>query len=357
MTLPELRKRIDGIDSRIASLLSERMEISALVKRLKSAVEDRGREAQVLENVRASARGFLDSGFLVSLYRSIIEESKRVQGLGAPTVGFQGVHGANSEAAALSWMPDCAPMPSAEFEDVFSLVSGGLVDYGILPVENSSGGIVGPVNALLINTDLKIVGAVDMSISHCLVAPREIDHRDIRIVYSHPQALLQCREFIARNKLEPRPYPDTAGAARMIAESGLASSAAIASRLAAELYGLEIIKEDIQDVADNRTRFVVLAKDSVDGEAAKTEDGGKCSIVFMAEHSAGSLFRILEIFARESINLTRIESVPEKPGEYAMFMDFIGSRSDERVVRVLRDVASLNASLRFLGCYDERRVG
>lgn len=352
MTLAEIRRRIDRIDNSVSSLLGERMELAALVKGLKPSIEDSGRETAILDAMRKSARGLLDADFIVTLYKAIMTESKRVQALNVPTMGFQGVHGANSEAAARAWMPDCAPIPCPEFEDVFTLVSEGLVDYGILPVENTSGGIVGPVNELLIRTDLRIVGAVDMRISHCLLALPGVDYRDVHTVFSHPQALLQCRDFISRNKLEPRPFPDTAGAARMLAETRPVAAAALASPLAAELYGLDIIKENVQDLDDNRTRFVVLSRDS--GEPST--DGDKCTAVFMAEHKAGSLFRILEVFAREGINLTRIESVPERPGEYAMFLDFLGSDRDPKVGKALQEARALNPSLRILGCYSERRI-
>ncbi len=243
-----------------------------------------------------------------------------------------------------------AAMPCREFSDVFDNVRDGFFDFGIVPVENSLGGIVGPVNSILINTDLKIVAAIDMPISHCLLAVPGTDHREIRSAYSHSQALAQCRNFLARNKLEPRTYYDTAGAARMIAQERPRDTAAIANRFAAEIYDLEIIKDEIQDSANNRTRFLIIAKE--DGHAG----GNKCSAVFSTNDKAGALFRTLEIFARAGINLTRIESVPDKPGDYAIFLDFDGSATDPAVAGAITEAGGETRDFRLLGCYVERKI-
>ncbi len=352
MTLEELRGNIDRIDSSILKLLAERMEKAVLLRRLKTGILDGKREVEVLARVKNQSLGLLKAGFTAELYGDIMNEAKRLQALDLKTVGFQGVHGANSEMACIEWRPEWVPIPCTDFAEVFNLVSLGLLDYGVLPVENTSGGVVGPVNTLLIHTELHVVGAIDMPISHCLMAIPGTDHRDIRAAYSHPQALMQCRDFLVRNHLEPRSHEDTAGAARMISEERPTAVAAIASRLAAELYGLEIIKEDIQDVDDNRTRFLVLSKEP---QAAETV-GTKCSIVFTPEHKAGSLFKALETFAGEGINLTRIESIPAKPGEFSVFIDFDGSDKDEKVSRAMNTIHAINPSIRMLGCYDEKRV-
>ena len=175
-------------------------------------------------------------------------------------------------------------------------------------MENTLGGVVGEANQLLINTDLKVAGAVELPIHHCLLVLPGTDHREIRAVYSHPQALAQCRHFLARNNLEPVQYHDAAGSAKMLAEMAPKASAAIASKLSAKLYNLEIVKEDIDDLDRNMTRFLVLSKEE------SGETGDKCSVIFSTEHKAGTLFSVLEVFAREDINLTRIESVPDEKG-------------------------------------------
>jgi len=351
MNLEDLRKDIDGLDARILSLLNERMEKAILTRRFKNGVVDTGREAAVLDRVRRSSRCLLDPEFSVGLYKSIIEESKALQSKGLLTIGFQGEHGAYSEAAARAWSPSAATIPCREFVDVFDAVESGLFDYGIVPVENTLGGLIGPVNSILIYTGLRIVAAVDLAVSHCLLCAPGTDHRDIRTAISHSQALAQCRRFLARNKIDPEPFYDTAGAAREIAQTRPKDVAAIASRFAAELYDLDILKENIQDAENNRTRFFVLSRD---GAGA---GGSKGSAVFSAEgDKAGALYGVLEIFARRGINLTRIESVPDKPGDYAIFIDFEGSDKDERVAEALADAEKSARGFRILGFYDEMRI-
>jgi prephenate dehydratase/chorismate mutase/prephenate dehydratase len=350
MTLKDLRDDIDRIDARLLSLLDERMEKALLARALKPDITDPAREKAVLERVARSSRCLASPEFTGELWKRIIAEASAIQARKPKTVGFQGEHGANSEVAARAWDGSAAAMPCRDFSDVFDSVRDGYFDFGIVPVENSLGGIVGPVNSILINTDLKIVAAIDMPVSHCLLAVPGTDHREIRSAYSHSQALAQCRSFLARNKLEPRPYYDTAGAARMIAQERPRDTAAIANRFAAEIYDLEIIKDEIQDAENNRTRFLVLAKN--DGH----EGGNKCSAVFSTEDKAGALFRTLEIFARAGINLTRIESVPNKPGDYAIFLDFDGSEKEERVSRAIAEAEGVARDFRLLGCYVERKI-
>ena len=225
----------------------------------------------------------------------------------------------------------------------------GSFDFGIVPVENTLGGVVSQVNQLILNTELFVSGAVELSIHHCLLGLSGADHRELRIVYSHYQALEQCHHFLVRNKLEPAPYYDTAGAAKMLAEKAPKATAVIASNLCAELYNLEIIKENIEDFTRNKTRFLVFAKKE------NTTPGSKCSIIFSTEHKAGTLFRVLEVFARKNLNLTRIESIPNQLGSFVFFLDFEGSRDDDNVVTALEDVKKITTRFRMMGFYDECR--
>lgn len=350
MTLDDLRLDIDKIDTQIISLLNERMEKAILTKKFKPTIEDKSREQIVLDKVRRSSHCLVEPKFAVDIYSFIMSESKRLQSMNFKTIGFQGEHGAYSEVAARVLFPQGALMPSREFGDVFEAVESGLFDCGIVPVENTLGGLVGPVNSILIYTNLRIVAAVDMPVRHCLVCVPGTDHRELRHVWSHAQALAQCRNFLSRNHLEPIPYYDTAGAAKALAETRPKGVAAIASKFCADLYGLEIIKEDIQDSVHNRTRFFVLSME--DNE----EDGDRCSAVFTAGDKAGSLFAVLEVFAEASINLTRIESVPDTPGKYAIFIDFEGSIRNEKIAAAVEKVAKLAEGFRVLGCYKETRV-
>jgi prephenate dehydratase/chorismate mutase len=350
MNLKDLRDSIDVLDARILALVNERMEKAILTSALKSEVEDKDRESEVLEKAKRSARCLLDHDFAEKFAKAVIGESKRLQALSLKTVGFQGEHGAYSEVAAKTWDDKAASIPCREFSDVFDSVEDGLFDFGIVPVENTLGGLIGPVNSILTYTDLHVVAAVSIPINHCLLVLPGTDHREIRSAFSHSQALSQCRHFLIRNKLDPLPYYDTAGAAKMLAYEKPKGSAAIASRLCADIYDLEILKEDIQDSNLNRTRFFVLSR------MPSPEEGNMCSVVFTTEHKAGALFQTLEIFAREGINLTRIESVPNKPGDYAIFIDFEGSIKEERVQRALNGVAKETVDFRLLGCYVERKI-
>ena len=350
MNLKEIRKNIDVLDSKILKLLNGRMELALMAKKSKSQIEDREREKEVLDRIRRNSTGLINAEFIEKIYIEIIKESKHLQRKDYKLIAFQGEHGAYGEAASREWNSGLIPMPCGEFAEVFEGVTSGLYDYGIVPVENTLGGVVGQVNELLIHTDLNVVGAVELPIHLCLLTLPGTDHREIRAVYSHPQALAQCRHFLARNKLDPVQYYDTAGAAKMLAGKRPRGSAAIASKLSAQLYDLEIIKEDIEDLDRNMTRFLVLSKEE------NREEGNKCSIIFSTEHKAGTLFRVLEVFARENINLTRIESIPDEPGNYAFFLDFMGSNKDESVVRALEEVEEITRNFKLMGCYKERKV-
>lgn len=350
MNLDDIRKNIDRLDAKILKLLNDRMEQALLAGKFKTRIEDSRREAAVLEGIKKGSTSLISSEFLQGIYDSIIKESKNLQNKRYKLIAFQGNHGAYSEVAAREWDAGLIPMPCKSFEKVFEGIQDGHFDYGIVPVENALGGVIGRVNELLISTDLNIMGAVELGIHHCLLALPDTDHREIHSVYSHPQALAQCRRFLVRNKLTPVNYGDTAGAAEMLAAKKPKACAAIASRFAAELYDLQIVKENIEDLASNMTRFLVLAK----GE--NPEEGTKCSVVFSTEHKAGTLFRVLEVFAGQGINLTRIESVPDKPGTYAFFLDFQSCSNNDKAIRAMEAAKAITRQFKLLGCYRERKV-
>ena len=350
MSLKEIRKNIDNIDSQIMQLLNNRMEQVLLAKKFKTEIEDNKREKEVLDRIEKNATDLINSEFMEKVYAEIIRESKRLQQNNFEIIAFQGEHGAYSEVASREWNRDLIPFPCITFAEVFEGVQTGLYEYGIVPVENTLGGSVAQVNHLLIDTDLNVVGAIELPVHHCLLALPGTDHREIRSVYSHPQALSQCRRFLQRNKLEPLSFSDTAGAAKMLAEKRPKQTAAIASRLSAKLYNLEIMKEKVEDLDRNMTRFLVLSKEESE------EEGDKCSIVFATEHKAGTLFNVLHAFARKDISLTRIESIPNEPGDYAFFLDFEGSSENNKVVEALKEVKRITTNFRLMGCYKERRA-
>ena len=350
MDLKEIRKRIDAIDDAMLYLLTKRMEEALRANRFKTGVEDSLREREIWERMRSRATGVIGEAFVEDLFHQIVGESKRLQHENRSLIAFQGEHGAYGEMASQAWNSRPIPMPCRTFGEVVGGVASGCYDQGIVPVENTLGGSIDQVNRLLLKADLFVVGAVRLPVRHCLLALPDTDHREIRHVYSHPQALSQCRRFLERNHLEPVPYEDTAGAAKMLSETKVKGAAAIASRLCARLYHLDILKEGIQDMERNTTRFLVLSRERVPAE------GDKCSVMFTTEHKAGTLFRVLQAFAENAINLTRIESIPNEPGDYAFFLDFEGSDRDRIVADVLAAVERMTTRFRLLGCYIERRI-
>jgi prephenate dehydratase/chorismate mutase len=342
-----LRKKIDKIDREIVELLSQRMELAIRSRKFKHYISDDDREQQVFENVKKSSRSILDAEFTERLYKLIVDESKNVQLRSFKLIGFQGEHGAYSEVAALSYNAFLIPVSCKEFIEVFDETATGKIDFGIVPIENSLEGAVTQVNDLLIQTDLKIVGEIHVPVHHCLLALPEAEYRDLKVVYSHPQALAQCRKFILRHGLEPRPFYDTAGAAKMLSENRPEATGIIANKICADLYHLDIIKENIEDHKSNFTRFIILSHEPTD------ESGDKCSIIFSVKHEAGGLFSVLKAFYDNGINLTRIESRPLKndPGKYVFFLDFEGSEKDDKVSDALKKVLKSTTSFKFLGCY------
>ena len=351
MDLKDIRKRIDFLDSRILRILNDRMELALMARKFKADIEDGEREKSVLDRIRQNSPGLINSEFIEKVYTEIIRESKNLQKRELRLIGFKGEHGAYDEIALREWDKELITIPCEGYHQVFEGVRAGLYDYGIVAVENTLGGVVGEVNELLVNTDLYVVGAVELPISLCLLVLHGADHREIRTIYSSSQALDQCSNFLSRNNLDPVQYYDSAGAAKMLAEQMPQGTAVIASRLAAEIYDLHVIKEDIDNFGSNITRFLILSREE------NREEGDKCSIVFSTEHRAGTLFRALEVFAKKNINLTRIGSIRSSMGDYTFFLDFIGSNRDENVTAALKEVESVTVNFRFMGCYKEKKTG
>ncbi|MDJ0913238.1 MAG: prephenate dehydratase [Desulfobacterales bacterium] len=347
MKLEEIRRKIDKIDRELLVLLQERMGLALRTKKFKGSVSDPQREAELLARAERMNLDLVERSFTRQLLKTIIEESKRLQEEDRKLVAFQGEHGAYGEVAARSLVPSGAYIPCLEFIDVFKGVEESIIDLGVVPVENSLEGAVTQVNDLLTTTSLKVIGEAKVPVSHCLLATEVTDYREIRVVYSHPQALAQCRGFLMRNKLEPRPFYDTAGAAKMLARENPKAAAAIASSLSAELYDLEIIKEGIEDGPSNTTRFLLLSREPY------TNDGDKTSIIFATAHEAGRLFSVLRLFAEANINLTRIASMPLRsdPNNYCFFLDFEGNEQNEKVASVLQQMEDLTISMKNLGSY------
>lgn len=254
-------------------------------------------------------------------------------------VAFQGERGAFSEEAALQHFKDAQGLPRRTLREVFEAVAGGEADAGVVPVENSEAGSINETYDLLLQFHrvLRITGEVTLRVSHCLLGVPGTSLDRVRRVYSHPQALAQCEAFLRRLGVEVVPYYDTAGSAQMLAEHPSADTAAIASRRAAELYGLVILAEEIQTNALNYTRFLSLAK-----TAAPRRDPSKTSVVFSTAHRPGALYRALGALAEEGLNLTKLESRPSRQAvwEYVFYVDFEGHEEEPRVQRALEALRS-----------------
>ncbi len=347
MKLNEISRKIDKIDRELLVLLQERMGLSLRSKKFQEAAGDTDLETTTLERMERMNLDLIKRSFSQQLLKTIIEESKRLQDEDRQLIAFQGEHGAYGDVASRLLVPDGAYIPCLEFIDVFRGVEEGYLDLGVVPVENSLEGAVTQVNDLLTVTELNVVGEVKVDVNHCLLATEATDYREIRVVYSHPQALAQCRDFLMRNKLEPRPYYDTAGAAKMLARENPKAAAAIASPLCAELYNLDVIKEGIEDGPSNSTRFLLLSREPYSGK------GDKTSIIFAVAHEAGQLYGVLKLFADANINLTRISSMPLRsdPGNYSFFLDFEGSEVAPKIAEVMRKLEEMAIALKNLGSY------
>jgi chorismate mutase/prephenate dehydratase len=264
-------------------------------------------------------------------------------------VAFQGEKGAYSEMAVYSFFGKTAIVqPCRDFKDVFESVETQEAQHGVVPIENSLEGSVNQTYDLFLKYDLKVCGEVIVRVSHCLVANKGTTLKQVRTVYSHPQALAQCRNFLEKSGWELIPTYDTAGSAKMLKEKKLKDAAAVASERAAELYDLRILAREIEDNPNNYTRFFVLSK-----QDSPVTGKDKTSIIFSAAHKPGSLYQALSEFAKRGISLTKIESRPTKqtPWEYNFYLDFEGHRTEPRCTEALEALRSHSTFIKILGSY------
>jgi arogenate/prephenate dehydratase len=264
-------------------------------------------------------------------------------------IAFQGEPGAYSEAAALRYAPASDVVPCRSFEEVFAAVREGRTSHGILPMENSIGGSIHRNYDLLVEQEIPIVGEVELSVDHCLLGRPGARVEDLKVVYSHPQALAQCERFLeGLEGVEIVAVYDTAGGAKMVADGVREDAAAVASRRAAELFKLEILREAIQDYASNITRFVLISQ-----RPSPPEEATKTSIVFGLQSTPGALFKALSGFALRDINLTKLESRPirGKPWEYMFYVDVDVARHSLECGRALSHLGEFARWVRTLGSY------
>lgn len=264
-------------------------------------------------------------------------------------VSFQGEPGAYSEAAAIQYFGDgIDTIPCETFDDLFASVAESKADRAMAPIENSLAGSIHQNYDLLARHQLYIVGEHILRVEHCLIVPFGMGADDIQFIISHPQALAQCDHYIRARGWKREPVYDTAGAVKMLSAAGKRDTAAIASERAAQVYGMNILARNVEDNAQNFTRFLVLAREPIEpSEPCKT------SLVFTLRNVPGALFKALSVFALRDIDLTKIESrpIPGSPWEYMFYLDFAGSVSDERVQRAVAHLEEIASYLRVFGSY------
>lgn len=374
MTLEEIRKEIDQIDGQLLSLFISRMDCARQVAQVKAQqnlpVLNAGREQEILDQVAQEAGPY--AGAAKILFSTLMDLSRALQhealgggdalrrlisaapeSLSCPhacRIACPGVTGSYSHQAASSFFPEKKIAFYTHFQDVFAAVQSGEAQFGVVPVENSSAGSVIDVYDLILKYRFFIVGAADLPIHHYLAAKPGAKLADIHTVYSHPQGLAQCSEFLSRGKFQICEYSNTAAAAKMVAEQDRLTVAAICSQQAVDQYGLEVLNGNIQNASNNCTRFIVIAK-----QPCIPEQADKISLCFSLPHTTGSLYRTLARFALHGLNLTKIESrpIPDKSFEYFFYLDFSGNVRNPEVLSLLCSLSDELPSFSFLGNYKE----
>jgi prephenate dehydratase len=264
-------------------------------------------------------------------------------------VAFQGIAGAYSEQAVRQYFgQEVESVPCGALDDLFPLVESGDVDYAMLPIENAVAGSVTRAYELLLEHDLRVYAEVIMRVQHMLLAMPGRALSDLERVRSHPQALAQCQRYLNRHGLKAEPTFDTAGAARDLAADPQPGVGAIASELAAELYGLQILDRDIEDFTFNYTRFFVLAR-----QAPPRAQRNKTSLIFTTPHSPGALYECLGEFAKRHVNLAKIESRPRlnRPWQYFFYLDFEGHSQDPECEAAIMGLLRRSLFVKLLGSY------
>jgi prephenate dehydratase len=266
-------------------------------------------------------------------------------------ISFQGERGAYSEAAAKSFFAEIETIPFATFAEVLENTSKGGSEYSILPVENSLEGSVGESYDLLNSTSLNVIGEIYHRVEHCLIGSGKLE--DVDTVYSHPQALGQCRKFIEEHNMKTIPTYDTAGSVKIVKELNKKNCACIASKTSSSIYNMPIMSENIANNSNNYTRFLILSKK----ESTQTEND-KTSIIFSIKHEPGSLFRIIENFHQNNVNLTKIESRPTKSNtwEYNFYVDFEGNRKNPKILEMLEKIKQESLFMKVLGSYHSAKL-
>lgn len=375
MDLLEIRDKIDIIDKDIERLFEERMKLCEDVAEYKiangKAVLDKKREEEKIEKIKSLAHGEFNEKATEEIFKQIMAISRKLQyrilakhnlineinftevdyiEKENVKVVYQGVEGAYAYEAMINYFGenvDNYNVPT--WKDAMDEVQNGKADYAVIPIENSTAGGVSQVYDLLANYDNYIVGAIDMGIKHMLLGLEDATLDDIKVVYSHPQALMQCDKFLEENRnWQTISLQNTAVSAKKVKEDGNISQAAIASKIAAKLHGLKVLKENINHNDHNTTRFIVVSNKNI-----YAKDARRISVCFEIPHEKGSLYSILSHFIYNNVNMTSIESRPVegKTWEYRFIIDVEGNLSEPGIRNALRGINEESINMKVLGNY------
>ncbi|MDO4649317.1 MAG: prephenate dehydratase [Eubacteriales bacterium] len=373
--LQKYRNNIDRIDSEILRLFEERMQVSEQVAQYKIStgkkVLDPAREKEKIDTLRQKAHGEFNQLGVQELFQQIMSISRKRQyqllnangvseektyefvdqlPLNDVSVVFQGVEGAYSYAAMRAYFGEMIQSFQVKtWRDAMEEVVSGKADYAVLPIENSTAGVVADIYDLLTEYELYIVGEQVLRIDHVLLGLPEAELSDVETVISHPQGLAQCQKFLEQyREWKIRPVGNTAAAAKEVREEGRISKAAIASREAGEVFGLKVLAENICENTENSTRFIIVSRKPVYEKNAR-----RISICFELPHESGTLYNMLSHIIYNGLNMTRIESRPVvgKTWEYRFFVDFEGNLDESAVQNALRGLKTEAIRMRVLGNY------
>lgn len=374
MDLLELRNQLDGIDAQIVSLYEQRMEVCRQVAEYKlqngKKVLDRQRENEKLEKIKSLTHNDFNRQGAAELFEQIMSMSRKLQyqmlaeyggqsrlpfigvdnlDTGKARVVFQGAEGAYSQAAMLQYFGEqVSGFHVDTFREAMSAIDEGSADFAVLPIENSTAGIVNEIYDLLVEFENYIVGEQIIKIEHCLLGVPGAVTEDIKTVYSHPQSLMQSAKYLAEQDWQQISMQNNAFAAKKVAQEKDKSQAAIASEQAGRIYGLEVLKKGVNHSDTNSTRFIIVTNQKIFRTDAK-----KVSICFEVAHESGSLYHMLSHFIYNNLNMTKIESRPieNRNWEYRFFVDFEGNLADSAVKNALRGLREEARNMKILGNY------
>jgi len=349
MSLEEMRNKIDRLDSQLIELMNERSKIVIEIGRLKNKTGGRiyapDREKEVLDRITKANKGPLSDKCLVSIWRELMSGSFALEK--SMRIGYLGPQGSFSHSAAtLKFGQSVEYEPMLDILSIFDEVGKGHCDLGVVPVENTTGGGVIETLDAFVDTDVKICAEVLMEIHHNLLANCQLG--EIEKIYSKPEVFAQCRKWLSSTFKDAQTIPVASTAKAAQTAAGEKTVAAIGSKTAAQLYGLNIVCENIEDISNNVTRFLVISK-----EDAKPTGDDKTAILFSTVHKAGALADVLDVMKKYQINLSNIESRPSKKRqfEYYFFVDFIGHRLDEHITKALKEAKEHCLQLSVLGSF------